>query len=171
MLSRSKFLPVIRGIELLLAEKRNLAALGPHFKIIHRFWVPGTICLPGEEILTALWVFRGREIPLRLSLSSLILFDLLARCRLPQSAAQIENALRSNKFYSRHAANGKAGSQTRMIKRRTVKVFIQRIRRELERNFRKYGVRIDPRAVLVSEMSDTNVAVYHLQASVEWAHL
>jgi hypothetical protein len=166
-----RFLPIVRGIELLLAEKRSLIAVGPQLKIVHRFWVPGTLCLPGEEILGVCWIHRGRELPLRLSLSSRILIDYLARCRLPQTAAQIEAGILVDTFYLRHGSNGKAGSQIRMIKKRAVKVFVQRVRVAFRLAFLQAGVRLDPRSILVSQATDTNVTTYRLKVRAEWSHV
>jgi len=167
----NNFVPVARGVELLLAEMKEIEAAGPQLKILHRFWKPGTICLPGEEIAMVCLVYRAREFPVRLSLSSRILVDYLARCRLPQTAAEIERAVRRDPFYMRHGANGKPGTQVRMIKRRAVKVFIQRIRQALGAAFQEAGLRLSPHAVVRSESSDTNITLYRIRASIEWVHM
>jgi len=53
--------------------------------------MPGSDCLPGEEIVAVSLMYRGREYHLQLSLALRMLFDFLARhSRLPQSARQIE---------------------------------------------------------------------------------
>jgi len=104
-------------------------------------------------------------------LSSRILIDYLCRCRLPQTAAQIEAGIRADAFYIRHGTNGKAGSQVRMIKKRAVKVFVQRVRLALRLAFIQADVRLDPRAILVSQATDTNVATYRLKVRAEWFHV
>jgi hypothetical protein len=163
---------VLRGIDLILAEKKVLEASGPEFKIIHRrFSMEGAVyCLPGEQILAVIWVFRGREIPVRLSPTSLLLFDILARCRLPLTATQIEKTAGSEPFYLKQV-NAKAQNQLRLIKTRSVKVFVQRIRRQLQKTFSAAGARIDPQRILISSLSDSNVVTYSLRAQVTWHHI
>lgn len=172
MLSRDKFLPVLRGIDLILAEKKIFEARGPEFRIIHRrFSMEGVAyCLPGEQILAVIWVFRGREIPIRLSPASSLLFDILARFRLPLTATQIEKIAGREPFYLKQA-DAKPQNRPRRIKRRSVKVFVQRIRLQLQKTFSAAGARIDPQRTLISSLSDSNVATYSLKARVTWHHI
>jgi len=58
-----------------------------------------------------------------------------------------------------------------MIKKRAVKVFVQRVRLALRLAFIQADVRLDPRAILVSQATDTNVATYRLKVRAEWFHV
>jgi hypothetical protein len=58
-----------------------------------------------------------------------------------------------------------------MVKRRAVKVFIQRIRRALEHAFRQAGVTLDPGKIVRSLASDTNVVNYCVNARIDFVHV
>ncbi len=168
-----KFAPVIEKVDLLLTERRQLVAMGPHFKIVHRFRRYGTDCRSGEEVSWVIFLHRSREYLLRLSLSLRLLFDYFARTRnLPQSAIQIVAAMRADDFYVRHGTNVKTGRrQTRKFSPSGVKVYVERLRRQMHMTFREAGLKIDPFSVLVSEPTDTNEIHYRLKATVEWVHV
>jgi hypothetical protein len=165
--------PVFEKIDLLLAERRTLAASGPQFRIIHRYRALGTTCAPGEEVGGVYLVYRGREFQLRLPVSLLLLFDFLAKhSRLMQAAAQIEVAINSDQFYKQHGANAGTGLKlTRRITRLAVKEYVKRIRHALNMAFQEARVNIDPRVVLVSEPTATNEVAYRLRAKCEWLHI
>ena len=169
----AKFVRLTEEVEFLAAERRHLAAVGPHFRIVHRFSDPGTDCAPGEEVAWALLTQRFQDYQVRLSLSVLLLFDYLARnSRLPQSATQIVAGMKADTFYVRHGANVKTGAkQSRRFNRSAVKEYIKRIRRALQTTFLESGLNVDPFEVLVSEPTDSNQTLYRLKATVEWVHL
>ena len=169
-----KFVPLLRTIDLVLAEQRELAAGGPDLTIWHRFQEPGTLgCKPGEEIWLVSLGWIGRHIPLKLSLALRILIDYLARHRhVPQSASQIEAGIRSDLFYAKHGSNVKTVSgQSRAICRSAVKVYVQRFRRAIGIAFLDAGLMLDPNLVLVSETTDGNEILYRLKAKVDWCHI
>jgi len=168
-----RFSPVIEEVDLLVAEIKELATVGPHFKIVHRFREYGTDCRPGEEVAWTILVFRSREYLLRLPLSLLLVFDYLGRNRwLPQSATQIVAGMRTDPFYARHGANVRTdGRQTRKISRSAVKEYVKRIRRALQVGFHEAGLKLDPYAVLVSEPTESNEIRYRLKATIEWIHV
>jgi hypothetical protein len=164
---------LLHYIDLLFAEIAELRSSGPHFRIYHRFRIPGTDCAPGEEILAVCLVHHGREYHLRLSLALRILFDYMARhSRFPQSASQIEAGVRADRFSARHAsAVMERGKPTRSIPRSCVKVYIERLRSALEIAFREAGLLMDPHAVLLSQETVMNEVGYRLKASFEWLHI
>ena len=173
MFSRDEFGPVIAAINLLLAEIRALRSKGPRFKIVHRFRMPGSDCMPGEEILAVSLIHRGREYHLRLSLALRILFDYLARhSRLPQSASQIELGVRADDFYRQHAANGTGRrAVTRNISRSYVRVYADRLHQALHLAFREANLRIDPRNVLIERKTVGNEVGYQMRAGFDWVHV
>src|SRR5208337_2766348 len=67
MPAKSSWTPVLKTMDLLISEINQFRSAGPHFRIVHRFRVPGSDCLPGEEIFAAFFVNRGCEYQLRLS--------------------------------------------------------------------------------------------------------
>jgi hypothetical protein len=142
MSSKDSLTPVLEKVHLLIAEMKYLRSTGPHFRVVHRFRIPGTDCAPGEEIVAVFLIYRGREYRLRLSLAQRILFDFLARhSRLPQSARQIELGIRADDFYKRHAANATGRAVTRGIPRSYVKVYVRRLHRAFSLAFRDAGMR------------------------------
>jgi hypothetical protein len=164
---------LMEEIDFLVAERKELSARGPTFRIVHRFRMPGTDCMPGEEIVAVFLVYRGREHHLRLSLAMRILFDYLARhSRLPQSARQVELGIRADEFYKRHAANatGRA-ALTRRIPRSAVKVYIKRLHRALSLAFQSAKMHIDPCNVLITQKTVGNEVGYQLDASCDWIHI
>jgi hypothetical protein len=172
MFMNDGLMSIIEEVDVLLAEIRELSASGPHFRIVHRFHRPSTICAPGEEIAAVYFVHHGREFCLPLSLPLRILFDYLARhSRLPQSATQIEAGIRADRFYTQHAAAvmGK-GKFTRSIPRSYVRVYIERLRSAIKSVLDNAGLPIDPGDVLLSEKTVMNEIGYRMKASFEWMH-
>lgn len=162
---------VLDEVDLLVAELRELRERGPHFRIYHRFHKPGTICAPGEEIAAICLVHRGREYPLRLSLSLRILFDYLARHnRFPQSASQIEAGIRADPFYARHSMNSGVGRSTRSIPRSFVRVYIERLIIAITQVISESNFPANPQTVLVKKVSVINECGLQLNAWTEWVH-
>lgn len=168
-----KLAPVLHGVDLCLTETRRLAARGPHFQIVHRLRVPGTDCVPGEEVAWVLLKYHRQEGALRLPLALLLLFDYLARNRrFSQSAAQVVSGLRGDPFYVRHAANAKTRSkQTRKFSCSSIKEYVKRLRQALKVAFDEAGLKLDPFAVLVSLPTEGNEVRYQMKAIVEWVHV
>jgi hypothetical protein len=164
---------VLNALELIVAEMRQLRTAGPHFRIIHRFHIPGTECLSGEEIFAVFLCWRGREFQLRLSPALLLVFDYLANhSRITQSAKQIELGIRADDFYRQHAknANGKP-ALIRRVPRSAVREHIKRLRRALSRVFNEANLAIDPRKVVIVESTVSNLATYKIRATFQWTHI
>lgn len=152
---------------------RHEAAGAANFVIVHRFWEPGTDCLPGEEVLGVWFEPDGAELQLPLPLALRLLFDHFGRHRwLAQSAQQIEAAMRCDPFYLRHAAKSRASKKlTRRMSRSAIKVYVARVREALQSVFDEAGVDLKANEVLVSERTVSSEVGYRLRANVRWVHL
>lgn len=170
----TRYAPLLHSLRVLQARRTRLATKGPHFKIVHRFRETGDgeDCFPGEEVAWIIFVWRGREIEVRLSVALRILLDYLARKNRPQSRAQIVAGLRSDPFYLQHGANVQG---TAKLRRRfsygTIKEYVKRLRMALQAAFNEAGLKLDALEVLVSESTETNEVRYRLKATVEWIHM
>jgi len=164
---------VLDKVDLLLAEISHLRSAGPHFRITHRFRLPGSDCLPGEEVFAVFLIYHGREFQLRLSLAQRLLFDYLARhSRLAQSASQIEFGTRADEFYRQHGKNARSGrALTRRIPRSAIREHIKRLRQALALAFREAHLLLDPQRVLVVKQTHSNEVGYQLRATCRWTHL
>jgi hypothetical protein len=164
---------VLNAVDLIVEEVKRLRSRGPHFRIIHRFRMPGSHCLPGEEIFAVFLVYRGREYQLPLSPAQLLVLDFLAKhSRVAQSAKQIELGIRMDDFYIRHGMNAKSRSLlVRRIPRSAVREHIKRIHLGLDLVFREANLLLDPFKVLTIERTVSNEVHYRLRASCQWTHL
>lgn len=161
----------MEAVDLLLAELREFSSGRLYFRIVHQFRMPGTDCMPGEEILAILLVHRSREYQLRLSPAQLLVADYLLRhSRYAQSASQIATGIHADGFYSGHGTNG-AKQRVRRIPRSALKEYIKRIQRALALSFQEAGLHVEPCNVLVSEESVSNHILYRLRAIVEVNHI
>jgi len=172
MPAKSSLSPVLNKVDLLVAEITNLRTAGPHFRIVHRFRMPGSACLPGEEIVAVFLAYRGCEYQLRISLTQRILFDFLAHhSRLAQSARQIELGIRADDFYNLHAKNANRRTVlTRKIPRSSIKVHIRRLHQALGLVFQESGLSMDPGKVLIIQGTVGNEVGYRLKATCSWIH-
>jgi hypothetical protein len=164
---------IVRASEALLFELRYLRQNGPLFAIVHRFRIPGTECLPGEEVAAIYVVHRGREHLIPLSLTLRLMFDYMAKhSRVPQSASQIQACFRADPFYRRHGANsGNCAALRRQIARSGIKVYVERIRKALAATFRDANLTLDPHTILISQKTVTNEVGYCLKGSFQWVHV
>jgi hypothetical protein len=164
---------VLNKVDLLVAEIVHLRTAGPHCRIVHRFRMPGSGCLPGEEVFAVFLVYRGYEYQLRLTLAQRLLFEFLANhSRLAQSARQIELGIRADDFFRFHAknANGRT-TLTRRIPRSSIKEHIRRLLQALGLAFQEAGIGIDPRGVLIVQDTVGNEVGYKLKATCTWTHI
>jgi len=173
MSSKRDLSSVLNAVDLIVEELSRLRSRGPQFRIIHRFRMPGSHCLPGEEICAVFLVYRGREYQLPLSPTQLLVFDFLAKhSRVAQSAKQIELGIRMDDFYIRHGMNAKSRSLlVRRIPRSSVREHIKRIRLALDLVFHEANLLLDPLKVLVIGETVSNEVQYRLKASCKWTHL
>lgn len=165
-----RYLPVLREVDLLIAEAASLTASGPRFMIAHRYGRDG-ICLPGEEIAYVALAYRSREFVLKISTAEKLLVECLARnCHFPQSATQLEAYMRADAFFARHGANALRSRLARRISRAAIKVHVQRLRTALAVAFAEAGLNFNPLQVLREERA-TGPLGYRLRATFEWRHL
>jgi hypothetical protein len=173
MPTKNSWTPILKIVDLLIAEISHLRAAGPHFRIVHRFRLPGSdYCLPGEETFGIFLCHRGCAYQLRLSLTQRLIFDYLARhSGLAQSAHQIELGIRADDFCRFHATNvnGRV-ALTRSVPRSSIKEHVKRLHRGLGFAFQEAKLRIDPRKVLVVQDTAGNEVLYRLRATFEWLH-
>ena len=164
---------ILRAVDVILYERAALLRQGPCLTITHRLWIPGTLCLPGEEVLGVELRHRARAMALPLSLQLRLMMDYLARNQQQgQSASQIAAGINSHPFFQRHAANtpGRIDLRKR-FSRAAVKQQIMRIRRVLDLAAWRVGLMLCSSRILVSETSDTNETHYRLKAVVGWRHI
>jgi hypothetical protein len=173
MPAKNSLSSVLNKVDLLVAEIVHLRTAGPHFRIVHRFRMPGSNCLPGEEVFAVFLVYRGSEYQLRLTLAQRIVFDFLARhSRLAQSARQIELGIRADDFYKFHAKNANGRTViTRRIPRSSIKEHIRRLLQAVGWAFQEAGIAMDPRKVLIAQDTAGNEVVYKLKATCTWTHI
>jgi hypothetical protein len=173
MPAKNSLSPILNTVDLLVAEIVHLRTAGPHFHILHRFRLPGSNCLPGEETAGIFFSQRGHEYQLRLSLTQRLIFDYLARhSRLAQSARQIESGMRADDFCRLHGENASGCvALTRRIPRSSIKEHIRRLHQALAMVFQEAGLGIDPRNVLIVQETVGNEALYRLKATCSWTHI
>jgi hypothetical protein len=159
---------------LLLLEARRMRAVGPTFNIYHRHQQIEGFCEPGEEICLIALSYRAREYMVRLPAGCVLLFDYMARTRLPQSASQIAKAMALDRFTIRHpgvARTGRGRRRRSSPSRFVIKAYINRIRVALRKTFGEAGLGLAPSAVLASETTPANQVLYRLHAQVRVIHL
>ena len=174
MPAKNSWTPVLKAVDLLIAEISRLRSAGPHFRIVYRFRMPGSIGrLAGQEACAVFLVERGREYQLRLTLAPRIVFDYLANhCRLAQSARQIELGIRADDFYKFHAKNANGRTVlTRQIPRSSIKVHVSRLHQALGMAFQEAGMLIDPRSVLIVQDTVGNEVGYRLKATCSQTYI
>jgi hypothetical protein len=164
--------PLLRSIDLVSAERREINASGPLFRIVHRFRKPGTECAAGEWIAVVHLVYRSGEFPVRLSLTLLLVFDYLARQSYPQNKSLIAATMRTDPFYRKHGSNATPTHkpETRKISRSCIRVYVEQIRLALLRALEDAQLHLDPWSVLVSEKTVTNEVGYRFRARFQWRH-
>jgi len=157
--------------ETALLELADLLQTGPVLRVYHRFWKPGTECLPGEEVWAISLVHQGREFRLPLTLALRLLLNYLATTRhVPQSATQIAAGIRRSPFCAKHGMNSGICSR-RKIARSAIKEYIKRLRTALLVAFREAGLSLDPARVLVSRATAGNEVQYQLVSRIEVVHV
>lgn len=166
-----EFSEVLEAVDLLLYEREGLRAGRIHLVIQHTYRLPGSDCLPGEEVNAAHFFHRGRPFLIRLCSRGLLLTDYLARQRLAQTATQITRGIQNDAFCQRHGANGGNVRLPREVGRSSVRVYIERLRAALGQVFREARVPLDPYTVVESERTSSNEVRYRLRAGATWLHV
>lgn len=153
-------------VDYLMAKRRSLL-VPPRLVMVHGHHQPRTLCLPGENIETAYLQYSTPKVtvPLRLSLAGLMLCDCLVRFHhTPLSIARIGQILTSDAFYRRLGANPPR------FTRASLKIYIARLRMQLDKAMKESGSLLSGKDALVSESTDSNVLVHRLTLPVEIVH-
>jgi hypothetical protein len=165
---------LVDEIEYLRARRAQMATAIPRLIVVHGYHRPETDCLHGETVEQINLSVRSNVIPLRLSPTGLVIADVLARKRpMPLSASHIERILASDPFCVRLGANAApAPRPTIRLTRKSIKVYIQRLRQQLGKALKEAGISMQPEEALVSESTDLlNVAAYRLTIPCEFVHM
>ena len=172
MNNKLQFAQLVKEVDFRLAHRRHLRRRGVHLIVTHGLHVPGTLCAPGEIIEDIALGGEPRPRSLGLSHLSLLLMDCFCRYRRPLTALRIEQIMNTDPFYVRYAANWIGiGQCIARPDRRSVRTYIRKIWKQMEGPFQAAGLSIDPRQILLSEMTESNIVVYRLKATVEVVHI
>jgi hypothetical protein len=148
---KTKFDNLVREIEFLQSERRELLALGPMFILVCQ---NPTLAQAHKEVVLVLLVHRGKKLPLRLSRTARQIFTYFAQHRhLLQSALEIAFGLRSNSIC--------------VVRPRSIKEYVRRLRLKIQSTLSEAGLDVGLTDVLRSERSETNVVLYQLRARIE----
>ncbi len=142
--------------------------------MVHGEHQPLTKCLAGETVEQIGLALRSSVIPLSLSLTGLVVADLLARKRpMLLTASQIEHLLASDPFCVRLGANASRAPRPAVrLARKSIKVYIQRLRWQLGKALKSAGLAMLPEDLLVSESTElSNVTTYRFAIPCEFVHL
>jgi len=172
MNNKLQFTQLVEEVDFRLTHRRHLRARGVHMIVTHSYHIPGTLCAPGEMIEDI--ALGGLPEPCSLGLShmSLLLMDCLCRYRLPLIAQRIEQIMNTDPFYIHYASNRIGRNQcVARPDRKSVRIYVRRIWKQMERVFRDVGINLDPCGVLLSEVTDSNTVTYRLKATIELVHI
>ncbi len=156
MLDRTEL--IVEEVDLVIDQAKRLATIGPTFMILL-----ASDCLVGayrDRIVGVFLVYGGREFAIQLSPSHLRLFHVLVVSHpWAKTADQIAWQISQSRSYAR---NGRPWR----LARTSVKTFMMRIRKALERAFAEAHLAIDPKSVLVSEPTSGNATAFRLRAHI-----
>jgi len=169
---------ILEEIDFVLAERRELAAEGPRFCIVHQTrgaWLGAhelrVGCLPGEELSGVLLLYEERELQLRLSPAEAALFNFLAWRRVAQTASQIERSMQSDPFCAGQRLRARSSNRrSAQFHRTSIKTYAQRIKAALALAFAEAGLPLDPAKVMITQRTVGNEVTYAIRARVEWRH-
>jgi hypothetical protein len=139
--------------------------------IIHDYQeFPGT-CMPGEEVVAIILVYRGKRYRIPLSPTHLILMDYLARCRYSEDAWRISAHMQLDPFAIEHGSNA-PGHRVRASRtsRVAVRLQVSRIRAVLAALIAVERLDLNAEDILRSEETSTRVVRYKIDADVNWEH-
>ena len=164
---------IVEEIEYLSAKRAWRSEARPRLIVSHGHHKAVKDCLPGETIERAWFSVHSKAVPLRLSGNGLVLLDVLARKKpQPLTAAHIERILAADAFYLHLGANGLSVEKQKIrLTRRTIRIYIERLRKQIGKALKSAGLSMRPDDVLVSEETELlNVTAYRLAISCEFVH-
>ena len=157
-----RFAPILEEIEFLIAERNQIACSGPHLVIQYKSDKEGR-----RDIVSVRLIHHSRSFQIKLSFLGRIFVDFLAQRRhVPQTAAEIEAGI--DGLYAKDTTHPRGSRRRHLITRRMAKVYVQRLRSALGRTFQDAGLRTNPYRIVLSERSETNMALYRLRCTAEW---
>jgi hypothetical protein len=165
---------IIEEIEYLRAKRAQNAGVLPRMVIAHGHQQAVRDCLPGETIEQVSIAVRSQVIALRLSPTGLVIADVLGRKKpMPLTAAHIECIFASDPFCVRLGANAASVPRPMLrLTRKTIKVYIRRLRQQIGKALKEAGLAKLPEEILISESTDLlNVTAYRLAIPCEFVHM
>jgi len=172
MNDKRQFIQLKEEVDFRLAQRRHLRERGVHLIVTHSCHISGTQCAPGEMIEDIALGGQTQPHSFGFSHMSLLLMDCLCRYRVSLSALRIEQIMNTDPFYVHYASN-RIGCNQCLARpdRRTIRVYVRRIMKQMENVFRDAGINLDPNRVLISEVTDSNTILYKLRATIELLHI
>ena len=147
------------------AERRQLRAHGPHFRIVRRVAGQATPNSSHGEAVAVHLVHSGQLFQVGLGTVLVRLFAYLARhSQVAQTARQIERGTRVDRLMG-SPPGGKSASG---IPRRNVRVYVGRIRVAIALALKTAGLEIMPASVLASDVTAQNEVAYRIRGTFEW---
>lgn len=157
----------------LRAKQEQVAQMTPRLLLIYGNHVTSNGSQPRETVEQCCLLVGLETYPLRLSYSALMIMEILARKKsLLLTARQIERIMAADPLCLNVGANTSPfPKRTAALTRRSIKVYIQRIREQLRKVFRRVGLTMRSDDVLVSEATDlANVVAYRIAIPCEFEH-
>lgn len=144
---------------------------GAKFVIVHDYQEAPGACMPGEEVVAIILIYRGKRYRIPLSPTHLILMDYLARCRYPEDAWRISAQMQLDPFTTDHAINA-PGNRVRSARtsRNAVRQQVMRIRTVLRALIANERLDLDAEDIIRSEETSTRAVRYTLDVDVSWEH-
>ena len=166
---------IVDEIEYLRGKRALMSNATPCFVVVHGHHQAVKGCLPGETIEQVSIAVRSELIQLRLSPKGIVIANVFAQQKpMGLTAAHIEQIIASDSFYLRLGANASSSfpKPATRVTRRTIKVYIERLRRQIGKALKKAGLDIRPEEVLVSERTDLlNVMTYRITIPCKFVHV
>jgi hypothetical protein len=163
---------IMEEVEYLLARRRVRAQERPRLVVVHEQRQPSAECSPGEIIDRCYLQYPDREIPIPLALPGLMLCDCMVRYNnTPLSVARMERILAHSAFYRRLGANSfERNERTPHFTRVALRVYLSRLGSQIAKALKKGGSALRKEQVLISETTESNVAVHYLNLPVHILH-
>lgn len=163
---------IMEEVEYLLARRRLRAQERPRLVVVHEQRTPSATCSPGETIDRCYLQYPNREIPIPLALPGLMLCDCMVRYHsTPLSIERMERILMHTPFYRQLGASLPEGNEEKPnFTRVALRVYVARLRSQVAKALRKGGSALRKEQALVSEMTESNVAVHYFNLPVQILH-
>lgn len=140
--------------------------------IIHDYQEDPGVCMPGEEVVAMILIYRGKRYRIPLSPTHLVLMDYLARCRYPEDAWRISAQMQLDPFTTDHGINAPGHCvRSARTSRAAVRMQVSRIRGMLTALIVEEELDMDAEEIIRSEVTSTRTVRYKIDADVSWEHL